>query len=85
MKISGTKWQQDGPVLVTHWGLSGPAILKLSAWAARDLSELNYDFTIMINWIPEYNENTLKEKLSVVRFEIEEILKKFNSIYFHFW
>ena len=70
VKISGTKWQQDGPVLITHWGLSGPAILKLSAWAARDLSELNYDFTIMINWIPEYNENTLKEKLSVVRFEM---------------
>ena len=70
VKITGTKWQQDGPVLITHWGLSGPAILKLSAWAARDMAELNYDFTIMINWIPEYNENTLKEKLSVVRFEM---------------
>ncbi|MBV1923613.1 MAG: NAD(P)/FAD-dependent oxidoreductase [Flavobacteriaceae bacterium] len=41
----------DGPLLVTHWGLSGPAVLKLSAWGARELHELNYQFYIKVNWL----------------------------------
>ena len=63
VKVSGTKLQERGPVLITHWGLSGPAILKLSAWGARDLKERNYDFKVMINWLPEYHENSIREKL----------------------
>lgn len=63
VKVSGTKLQERGPVLITHWGLSGPAILKLSAWGARDLKDLNYDFKITINWLPEYHENSIREKL----------------------
>ncbi len=59
VKIRGTKWSQQGPVLITHWGLSGPAVLKLSAFAAIDLHKTNYDFTISINWIPGYNETSL--------------------------
>lgn len=56
IKIVGTKLSQQGPVLITHWGLSGPAILKLSAWGAEILSTMNYRFDIMINWlsIPEH-------------------------------
>jgi predicted Rossmann fold flavoprotein len=50
VRILGTKFEADGPVLVTHWGLSGPGILRLSAWAARELAEVNYDFQIRINW-----------------------------------
>jgi predicted Rossmann fold flavoprotein len=50
-KIIGTKLEEQGPVLVTHWGFSGPAILRLSAWGALELQEKNYDFTIIINWI----------------------------------
>jgi predicted Rossmann fold flavoprotein len=50
VRIEGTKFEADGPVLVTHWGLSGPGILRLSAWAARELADLNYDFQIRVNW-----------------------------------
>jgi predicted Rossmann fold flavoprotein len=70
VKIVGTKLQQNGPVLITHWGLSGPAVLKLSAWAARELAAKNYHFNIQVNWLPQYNENSLKEKIQQVRFDI---------------
>ena len=70
IKITGCKIQQSGPLLITHWGLSGPAALKLSAWAARDLAACNYHFTIQVNWLPAYNENSLTEKIRQVRFEI---------------
>lgn len=49
----------EGPVLVTHWGLSGPAILKLSAWGALPLHALNYTFKIRVNWVPEYTSASL--------------------------
>ena len=49
--IPGTEFTNRGPVLITHWGLSGPAILKLSAWAARWAQEQNYQFTVRINWL----------------------------------
>ena len=61
VKITGTKLSQGGPVLITHWGLSGPAVLKLSAYAARELAQMQYHFSILINWLPQYNEQTLKE------------------------
>ncbi len=48
--LPGTRWRARGPVLVTHWGLSGPAILKLSAWAARDLHAVDYRFALEVNW-----------------------------------
>ena len=70
VKISGTKLQQNGPLLITHWGLSGPAILKLSAWGAREFADCNYNFTAMVNWLPDYNENTLREKILQLRFEL---------------
>ncbi len=62
VKIIGSKLQNEGPLLITHWGLSGPAVLKLSAFAARELAERKYDFSILVNWLPQYNEQTLKEK-----------------------
>ncbi|MDB5206374.1 MAG: NAD(P)/FAD-dependent oxidoreductase [Flavisolibacter sp.] len=61
VKIAGTKLMEEGPVLITHWGLSGPAILRLSAWGARELSVKSYEFKVHINWMPEYNEQGLKE------------------------
>ena len=70
VKIVGSKLQQSGPMLITHWGLSGPAVLKLSAWAARELEQSNYEFKIHVNWVPTYNEHSLKEKIQQVRFEI---------------
>ncbi|WP_299681767.1 NAD(P)/FAD-dependent oxidoreductase [uncultured Dokdonia sp.] len=51
VKILGTKLQSEGPLLITHWGLSGPGILKLSAWGARELAAMNYQFTIKVNWL----------------------------------
>jgi len=50
VKIAGTKFSQRGPVLITHWGLSGPAVIKLSAWAAVELHALGYAFTALVNW-----------------------------------
>ena len=70
VKITGTKFTEQGPLLVTHWGMSGPAILKLSAWAARELSACNWKFNIMVNWVPQFNENTLREKMQQLRFDL---------------
>ncbi|HZW69534.1 MAG TPA: aminoacetone oxidase family FAD-binding enzyme, partial [Hanamia sp.] len=69
IKINGTKFSQTGPLLITHWGLSGPAVLKLSAFAAIELAKMHYDFTISVNWLEEYNENSLLEKLRALRNE----------------
>lgn len=57
------KITQTGPILITHWGLSGPAVLKLSAWGARILSEHNYKMSVVINWLPPENPESLKQKL----------------------
>lgn len=62
-RIQGTKLQYSGPVLITHWGMSGPAILKLSAWGARLLHEKNYQFTVQINWLSIKSENEVNELL----------------------
>lgn len=70
VKIIGSKLSESGPLLITHWGMSGPAILKLSAWGARELAENNYHFSILVNWIPGYNENSLRDKMQKIRFEL---------------
>jgi len=51
--VPGTKLRERGALLVTHWGLSGPVILRLSAWGARELHGLNYRFPLHVNWLPE--------------------------------
>jgi predicted Rossmann fold flavoprotein len=63
IKIDGTKLNSSGPLLITHWGMSGPAVLKLSAWGARELYNCNYKFDLIINWLPGFNPERLKEKL----------------------
>ena len=60
VRIQGTKLVQDGPLLITHWGMSGPAILKTSAWGARDLANLNYEFKVLINWVGISNEDEVR-------------------------
>ena len=67
VKACGTKLITDGPLLLTHWGMSGPAILKLSAWGAREFAECNYNFSIEINWVPEFSQTTLSKKLNEIR------------------
>lgn len=54
---------QSGPLLITHWGLSGPAVLKLSAWGARLLHDANYQATLTVNWLPEKTPDVVREGL----------------------
>ena len=51
VRVKDTKLEATGPLLITHWGMSGPAILKLSAWGARILHDKNYQFTLLVNWL----------------------------------
>lgn len=61
VKIVGSKLEAAGPLLITHWGLSGPAILKLSAWGAKYLHGCNYRFEIQIDWLPDTSESDIKK------------------------
>lgn len=61
--------QQTGPLLITHWGLSGPAVLKLSAWGARVLHEKRYQATLLINWLPNLHQEQVREKVLAVKDE----------------
>ncbi|MEP7080166.1 MAG: NAD(P)/FAD-dependent oxidoreductase [Ginsengibacter sp.] len=70
VKISGSKYLQSGPLLITHWGISGPVVLKLSAYAARELNEKDYHFSVRINWAPDFNETTFLEKIRDLRNQI---------------
>jgi predicted Rossmann fold flavoprotein len=70
VKIINSNLNEEGPLLITHWGLSGPVILRLSAWGARELAISNWQFAILINWIPQYNEQRLQEKFQQSRFDI---------------
>ncbi len=67
IKIQSTKLKNTGPLLITHWGMSGPCVLKLSAWGARELQERNYDFTINVNWLNDVKEQDVKEELQLIR------------------
>jgi predicted Rossmann fold flavoprotein len=69
IKIRGTKLEEHGPLLITHWGMSGPAVLKLSAWGARWLHEQEYNFTITVNWVPELHQHEMQETLQSLRVE----------------
>jgi len=67
LKISGTKLKERGPVLITHWGLSGPAVLRLSAWGARILHDMDYHFSIQVNWCPELNQESVRSLIQDYR------------------
>ncbi|KAA9327729.1 NAD(P)/FAD-dependent oxidoreductase [Hymenobacter busanensis] len=67
--LAGEKLDYEGPLLVTHWGVSGPAVLKLSAWGARRLHQLQYTGTALISWVPTHTEETLRQWLNVFRAE----------------
>jgi predicted Rossmann fold flavoprotein len=64
VKVQGTKLVQSGPLLITHWGMSGPAILKTSAWGARILHDLNYQFVAQVNWLEGRSENDIRDWLT---------------------
>jgi len=67
VSVRGTKLRTDGPLLITHWGLSGPAVLKLSAWGARELAAVNYEFPLVVNWAPPHTRDSLVRELGEVR------------------
>lgn len=64
--------EQIGPVLITHWGLSGPAVLKLSAWGARILHEHDYQATLLINWLPQFHQESLRQTLLAVKSQLPQ-------------
>ncbi|MDR0223882.1 MAG: NAD(P)/FAD-dependent oxidoreductase [Myroides odoratus] len=69
IKVKGTKLEATGPLLITHWGMSGPGILRLSAWGARILAEKNYQFHIVVNWLPTVDREDLLEQLKDFKHE----------------
>jgi predicted Rossmann fold flavoprotein len=67
VSVPGTKLRTSGPLLITHWGLSGPAVLKLSAWGARELADRKYEFPLTVNFAPPHTRETLTQELMKVR------------------
>ena len=64
VSLPGLRLRERGPLLITHAGLSGPAILKLSAWGARELHERNYQFPLQINWLPDLDAEAIAAELA---------------------
>ncbi|MDX2188787.1 MAG: NAD(P)/FAD-dependent oxidoreductase [Bacteroidota bacterium] len=67
VKIGSTNFSQSGPLLITHWGLSGPAVIKLSAWAAVHLHDVGYKFKVLVSWIGAINETQLRADIQEYR------------------
>jgi hypothetical protein len=67
IKIEGTKLKSVGPILITHWGMSGPGILKVSAWGAKELHKMDYKFKLRINWLSGVNQESAKELLIKIK------------------
>jgi predicted Rossmann fold flavoprotein len=65
--VPETGLSERGPLLITHWGLSGPAVLRLSAWGARALHTLDYKFALLVNWLPQLNPEKLSAELQSCR------------------
>ncbi len=81
VKVLGTGLESEGPLLITHWGLSGPAILKLSAWGARELNELGYKFTLEVNWLDALSFDEVLEQLKEIK---QDNAKQLAAKYPHF-
>ena len=69
VKVKGTKLEASGPLLITHWGMSGPAILRVSAWGARELFAKNYQFTLQVNWLNDVTFGECLETLKELKLE----------------
>lgn len=67
IKIKESNYKEEGPLLITHWGMSGPAVLKLSAWAARFLQEKNYNFTYFVNWLSNLSAEQITAQLTTFK------------------
>jgi len=69
VKVKNSKLEASGPLLITHWGMSGPGILRLSAWGARELAEKKYQFAIQVNWLNDSTLDEAEEKLKELKLE----------------
>lgn len=69
VKVKGSKLQATGPLLITHWGMSGPGILRLSAWGARELYNKNYQFILQVNWLNDMDAEECEEALKELKQE----------------
>ena len=69
VKIQGSRLAERGPLLITHWGVSGPVVLRLSAWGARELAATGYRFGVQVNWLGELTEQQARELLQEMRQE----------------
>jgi predicted Rossmann fold flavoprotein len=67
VRIEDSRIDETGPILITHWGFSGPAVLRCSAWGARILAERNYRFAVRIHWLPEMSQDEIRDYLSKTR------------------
>ncbi len=81
VKLEGSKLESTGPLLITHWGISGPAVLRLSAFASRWLNEQNYSSICRLNWLPELNEEQAREELFALKEKSPN--KKMTGLSFH--
>ncbi|UGS23932.1 NAD(P)/FAD-dependent oxidoreductase [Flavobacterium channae] len=81
VKVKKSKLQASGPLLITHWGMSGPGILRLSAWGARELAVKKYQFAIQVNWL---NEVSFEEAIDLLKEIKEENSKKLVAKYAQF-
>jgi predicted Rossmann fold flavoprotein len=77
VSVENEKLKANGPLLITHWGISGPAVLRLSAWGARVLNQRNYHFTVKINWTGEYSVKDVEAHLEDYKLELHP--KKYVS------
>jgi hypothetical protein len=69
LKVAGNGLMERGPVLITHWGLSGPVVLRLSAWGARELAAAGYRFVIRVNWLAGQTEQQVREQFRQIRYD----------------
>lgn len=67
IKLPALKFRDHGPLLVTHWGLSGPVVLRASAWCARELADRDYEGQVVVNWDAEHNEQSMRTFLQAYR------------------
>lgn len=72
VSVPGTELGAKGPLLITHWGLSGPAILRVSAWGARVLHDLDYNFELKINFLPRFTTETLVAELKKIKLSLKQ-------------
>jgi predicted Rossmann fold flavoprotein len=80
VSLTESKFETDGPVLITHWGISGPAILKLSAVGALFLAEKNYQYSVKVNWLSKSLETVL-QKLKILKKQNPKKQIFLNSVY----